>query len=133
MATVTTKLTLSSTDLTTDSLDVAITKQLTIAGPSQSFRMAIDSSSSDLVADHLIAASASYTKSYILLHNTATDASHIISIGDDTNGDATLEEINIVLGAGEWCWFPWDSTRDLVADAAAGTPVLSVMVMQVAA
>ena len=133
MATVTTKLTLSSTDLTTDTLDVALTDTLTIAGPSQSFRVAIDSSASNLETANIFAAAASWTKAYVMLHNTATDASHIISIGESTNTDGTLEQINMVLGAGEWCWFPWDSSIDLVADAAAGTPVLSVMIMQVAA
>ena len=133
MATVTTKLTLSSTDLTSDTLDVSLADTLSILGPNKSFRMTVAAASSDLEADNKIAALGSWTKAYVLLHNTSTDAAEIISIGDDTDNDGTLNSINIVLGAGEWCWFPWDSTVDLVADAASGTPVLSVTIMQVAA
>jgi len=122
MATVTTKLTLSSTDLTTDTLDVALTDSLTIAGPTQSFRVATSTSSASVLA------AADYTKSYVMFHNTSTDGAEIITIEKADSGDEY-----ITLGAGEWCWFPWASTVDLFADAASGTPVLSVMVMQVAA
>ena len=47
-------------------------------------------------------------------------------------GDEALDTTQISLAAGEFAFFPWDSTVDLVADAASGTPVLEVGIFEVA-
>ena len=39
----------------------------------------------------------------------------------------------MLLGAGEFAFFPWSATHDLYADAATGTPVLEVRLYQTAA
>ena len=188
MATVTTKLTLSSSDLTSDNLDLALSAALAVAGDAQSFRVATSTTST------IVLTAASYTKSYVLLHNTSVDAAEIITIEEANPVDATCDYNNdptiimdstallrrgmtvtgtgipaaatvasitnattfelsadttggsvtngsltfgtdkyFTLGAGEFAWFPWSSEMNLFADSASGTPVLSVMVMQVAA
>ena len=39
----------------------------------------------------------------------------------------------IVLAPGEFCFFPWDTTVDLEAISASGTPTLEIMIFQAAA
>ena len=44
----------------------------------------------------------------------------------------TMEDF-MILGAGEFAFFPWDSTQDLEATAGANTPTLEIMIFQAAA
>mgnify|MGYP003648995969 FL=1 len=63
-----------------------------------------------------------------------------IVISETTTGGAKsnetltfgMEEF-IILGPGEFCFLPWDSTQDLEAISASGTPTLEVMIFQAAA
>ena len=134
MATLTPTLTLTSTDLFPDeSLSLSLTDSLEVLGPVTTKRVVINSGSSDLVADNLLLKSSSITKSYVLLFNTSTATSgEIITIGDDTNGDATLEEVNLELAPGEFAFFPYNASRDLVGKASSGTPTLEVRAFQAA-
>ena len=133
MATLTPTLTLTSTDLFPDeSLNLNLTDSLEVLGPVTTKRIVLDSGTSDLQTQIALLASGS-TKSYVLLYNTSTATSgEIITIGDDTNGDAALEEINLELAPGEFAFFPWNASRDIVADASSGTPTLEVRAYQAA-
>lgn len=133
MATLTPTLTLTSTDLFPDeSLNLNLTDSLEVLGPVTTKRIVLDSGASNLQTQIALLASGS-TKSYVLLYNTSTATSgEIITIGDDTNGDAALEEINLELAPGEFAFFPWNASRDIVADASSGTPTLEVRAYQAA-
>tara|TARA_R110000824_G_scaffold292796_5_gene481176 strand:- start:3470 stop:4033 length:564 start_codon:yes stop_codon:yes gene_type:complete len=43
-----------------------------------------------------------------------------------------MEEL-VILAPGEFCFLPWDSTQDLEATSADGTPTLEIMIFQAAA
>lgn len=133
MATLNATLTLTSTDLVEDqNLTVTLTDSLSVLGPVKTTRHIIASGSTDLATDNTVLANGSYTISYVLLYNTSSTANEIITIGTDTNTDATLNTVQFSIGAGEFAFFPWDSSIDMVADAANGNPVLEVRIFQAA-
>lgn len=136
MATLTAKLTLSGNNLTSDSLNISLTNLLSVAGDVRVFRRVVDSTLTELfTGGGIVLAAADYTKSYVLFHNTSSTSTEIISLGladDDNTDDNALETTNIVLGAGEFAFYPWNATTDIVADAAAGSPVLEVGVFEAA-
>ena len=73
---------------------------------------------------------------YVFFQNKSSTSAEVITLGladNDSSGDDALETTNITLGAGEFAFYPWDSSTDIIADAASGTPVLEVMVFQAAA
>ncbi len=54
--------------------------------------------------------------------------------GSVTNGTLTFgTETIIALAPGEFAFFPWDSTQDLDAKSASGTPTLEVMIFEATA
>ena len=134
MATLTPTLTLASTDVVAgETLNLSLTDSLTVLGPCLTKSVVVDSSSSNVGADNTIFAAADFTISYVLLHNTSTQSSgEIITIGTTASSGA-LAATNISLKPGEFAFYPWDSTVDLVADASSGTPVLEARIYQAAA
>ena len=128
MGTLTTKLTMSSTNLTSDALNLSLSKVLTVAGDTRLFKVVTSTTKSNLLL------AASYGKSYVYLKNM--DASIVISIGMDTEADDTINDdatdIFMTLGGGEFAFFPWAATYNLHVDAASGTPTLEVGVFEVA-
>ena len=129
MATLTAGVTISSTDLNNDSagasseaLSVSLSDQLTVLGNHYSYVVAVNSTSSVFLGQ------ANHSKSYVLLYNTSTTTAETIQI-ELADGDNDV----ILLGAGEFAFFPWSATHDLYADAATGTPVLEVRLYQSAA
>tara|TARA_Y100001973_G_scaffold86147_1_gene128823 strand:- start:25 stop:444 length:420 start_codon:yes stop_codon:yes gene_type:complete len=138
MATITPTLTITSTDLFPDeSLSISLTDSLTVLGPATTKRMTIASGETELVEDQTILANGSYTKSYVLLYNTSTATSgEIITVGNASNdgsGDDALDSADLNIAPGEFAFFPWNSTVDLVADASSGNPVLEIRIFQQAA
>lgn len=116
MATLIPTLTLSSTDATSDTLSFTVTDQLNVTkaviGPSK-----VALSTGDLT----LFAAASYTKAYVYLKNT-----------DDTivmNFDFG-STLSIALAAGEFAFFPWESSQNLVATSASGTPYLEYAIFE---
>ena len=132
MATLTAKLSLSSSNVSTDNLSILLSNVLTVGGDYRSFRKIIASGASNLETANIVISNASYGKAYVLLHNTSIVAAEIITIGENADTNATLDYTNITLGAGEFAFYPWNSTVDLVADAASGDPVLEVMIFEAA-
>ena len=126
MGTLTTKLTLTGSNLTSDILSMSLSKVLTVAGDVKLSRVATSATKANLLL------AASFGKSYVYLKNL--DASIVISIGMDTEADDTIDnnatDIFMTLGAGEFAFFPWDASTDIVADAAAGNPVLEVLLFE---
>jgi len=116
MATLTPSLTLTSTDTTSDTLSFTVDDSLTISGniigPSR-----VATSGSDLT----LLANGSYTKSYVYLKNTDSSITINVDIGT---------QISIELGAGEFAFFPWESSADIVVASASGTPVLEYAVYE---
>jgi len=122
MATLTPTLTLASSDMNGDVLNLSVTDSLTVLG--QVTTKQVVATTSGVV----FAAAANYTKSYVYLKNLSTVAAEIITIEKADSGDEYL-----LLGAGEIAFFPWASTVDLALDAATGSPVLEVRIYQEAA
>ena len=119
MATLTPTLTLASSDMNGDVLNLSVTDSLSILG--QVTTKQVVSSTTGVV----FAAAANYTKSYVYLKNLSTTAAEIITIEKADGGDEYM-----TLGAGEFAFFPWASTVDLAVDAAQGTPTLEVRIYQ---
>lgn len=128
MGTLTTKLTLTSTNLTSDSLNMALSKVLTVAGDVRLYKTVTSNTKANLLL------AASYGKSYVYLKNL--DTSIVISIGMDTEADNDIDndatDIFMTLGPEEFAFFPWAATYNLHVDAASGTPTLEVGVFEVA-
>jgi|TARA_R110002073_G_scaffold330064_2_gene513409 hypothetical protein len=122
MATLTPTLTLASSDMNGDVLNLSVTDSLTVLG--QVTTKQVVATTTGVV----FAAAANYTKSYVYLKNLSTVAAEIITIEKADSGDEYL-----FLGAGEFAFFPWASTVDLALDAATGSPVLEVRIYQEAA
>ena len=110
MATLTPTLTLTSSDISSDTLSLTTTDSLTVSGDIVGVSR-VPLSTGDLT----LLAAASYTKSYVYLKNTDT------SIAMDVDFGSTL---SIQLAGGEFCFFPWEASQNIVVKAASGTPVL---------
>ena len=122
MATLTPTLTLTSTDATTDNLNITLTDSLTTAGDVLNTRIATSTTAAVFLA------ASDYGKSYIMLKNLSSTSAEKIYIRSGATGSANVLEI----GAGEFTFFPWASDEDLVYDADSGTPTLEVMLWEVA-
>ena len=122
MATLTPTLTLTSTDATTDNLNITLTDSLTTAGDVLNTRIATSTTAAVFLA------ASDYGKSYIMLKNLSSTSAEKIYIRLGATGSANVLE----LGAGEFTFFPWASDEDLVYDADSGTPTLEVMLWEVA-
>jgi hypothetical protein len=110
MATLTPTLTLTSSDISSDSLSLTVTDSLTVSGDVISpSRVALTT------GDLTLLAAATYGTSYVYLKNT--DSS--IAINVDFNST-----LSIKLSAGEFAFFPWEGSQNVVVAAASGTPVL---------
>ena len=122
MATLTPTLTLASSDMNGDVLNLSVTDTLAVLG--QVTTKQVVATTSGVV----FAAAANYTISFVYLKNLSTVAAEIITIEKADSGDEYL-----FLGAGEFAFFPWASLVDLALDAATGSPVLEVRIYQEAA
>jgi hypothetical protein len=116
MATLTATLTLASTDATSDSIDMTVTDSLSVAqkviAPSK-----IKLSTSDLT----LFASASYSRSYVYLKNLDTSIAMDIDFGSTASFN---------LAAGEFAFFPWHGSQNIVAVADSGTPYLEYAIFE---
>jgi len=119
MATLTPTLTLASSDMNGDALNLSVTDSLSILG--QVTTKQVVASTTGVV----FASATAYTKSYVYLKNLSSTAAEIMTIEKADSDDEYF-----TLGAGEFAWFPWASTVDLALDAAQGTPVLEVRIYQ---
>ena len=117
MATLTAKLTLSSSDLTSDKLSLSATDSLSVTKAVAQKRVVLSTTSAAIVA------AADYTKSYVFVKNL--DSAIVITLEKSEGGDEYM-----TLGPLEWAFFPWATAVDLYADAASGPPTLEVMIFE---
>jgi len=119
MATLTPTLTLASSDMNGDVLNLSVTDSLSILG--QVTTKQVVASTTGVV----FASASTYTKSYVYLKNLSSTAAEIMTIEKADSDDEYM-----TLGAGEFAFFPWASAVDLAVDAAQGSPVLEVRIYQ---
>jgi len=119
MATLTPTLTLSSSDLNGDTLNLSVTDSLAVLGQVAAFQKVATTTGV------VFAAAANFSKSYVYLKNLSTTSAEIITIEKANGSDEYM-----FLGAGEFAFFPWASLVDLALDAAQGSPVLEVRIFQ---
>ena len=116
MATLTPTLTLTSNDATTDQLSFSVTDSLTISND------IVGLSKIKLTTSDLEIGPTTYGKSYVFLKNTDDTIAINIEI---TDGNSTIQ-----LAAGEFAFFPWESSQNLVATSASGTPYLEYAIFE---
>ena len=116
MATLTPTLTLVSTDVSSDNLGLSVTDTLTInqkvISPSK-----IKLSTSDLT----LFASSSYSRSYVYLKNM----DDTIAMDVDFGSTASFN-----IKPGEFAFFPWHASQNIVVAADSGTPYLEYAIFE---
>jgi len=127
MATLTPTLTLSSTDVTTDTLSLSVTDSLTIAGDVQQSRIAL-TTTGIVVLNASGTTISPDTRSWVFMKHTGTSGTDQINIQDDSGGT----NIQFSLLPGEFCWVPWNGTDTWYGDMSANTATLEMFVFEVA-
>ena len=116
MATLTPTLTLTSTDATTDQLAFSVTDSLNITkkviAPSR-----VITSTGDLT----LLASSSYSRSYVYLKNMDDTIAMDIDFGSTASFN---------IRPGEFAFFPWHASQNIVVAADSGTPVLEYAIFE---
>ena len=116
MATLTPTLTLTSADATTDQLSFSVTDSLNISkkviAPSR-----VVTSTSDLT----LFASGSYSRSYVYLKNM----DETIAMDVDFGSTASFN-----IRPGEFAFFPWHASQNIVVAADSGAPVLEYAIFE---
>ena len=108
MATVTAKITLTSSDLTSDSLSAEVTNSLTCTEGGITRKNITATGSGSAVT---LAAAADYAVgSYFYVKNCDSTASDYLIIRSSSAD-------HIQLAGGEWAWFPWVTDADLTVYA----------------
>ena len=123
MATLTPTLTLTSSDSGADTLSLSVTDSLSVAGDVIRKRIAIPTGGSNGVS----IIGTAYNKCYVFVKNT--DSSIVITLGPDNSSTADWMEI----GPGEFMFFNWDGTVELLANSDSGSPVLELMIFEATA
>tara|TARA_R110000824_G_scaffold241207_2_gene429959 strand:+ start:46 stop:426 length:381 start_codon:yes stop_codon:yes gene_type:complete len=115
-ATLTTMLSLVSKNLTNDTLNLKMNNLLVVLNDVVKKRIVLSTVASPIVP------ALDYTKSYVFVNNVST---YNITLVRSNNGDEYMH-----LAPGQWAWFPWSTSVDLMAEAQAGTPTLEVMIFE---
>jgi len=116
MATLIPTLTLSSTDVTTDMLSFSVTNSLTISNKVIAPSRVITST-----GDLTLFASGSYSRSYVYLKNM----DDTIAMDVDFGSTASFN-----IRPGEFAFFPWHASQNIVVAADSGTPVLEYAIFE---
>tara|TARA_R100001086_G_scaffold69512_1_gene33099 strand:+ start:3541 stop:3906 length:366 start_codon:yes stop_codon:yes gene_type:complete len=121
MGLLTAKLTLSSKNATTDSLNLVVSDELLFSKDVLQKRIVTSTTATKfLEADD-------YGKCYVYLHNYSSTAGEIIHIRTGASDSANIHDI----GPEEFIFFSWSGDEDLNYDAAAGNPVLEMYLFEV--
>ena len=116
MATLTPTLTLTSTDATTDQLAFSVTDSLNITGKVISPSRVVTST-----GDLTLFASSSYSRSYVYLKNM----DDTIAMDVDFGSTASFN-----IKPGEFAFFPWHASQNIVVAADSGTPTLEYAIFE---
>jgi hypothetical protein len=127
MATLTAKLTLTSTDWHSDSLSISPSQSITISGDEQS----VGRFTTSTTATKLPVGSFDSTnkKVWVYMKNMSTTSAEHIRIYEDNGAAVSHKFAN--LGAGEWAFFPYADNDLIWVDTASGTPVLEYGIFEV--
>ena len=110
MATLTATLTLASTTVLSDELSFSVTNALSVAQKVVGLSRATTSTS-----DLTLFASSTYSRSYVYLKNMDSSIAMDIDFGSTASFN---------LAAGEFAFFPWHGSQNIVVAADSGTPIL---------
>ena len=116
MATLTPTLTLVSTDVTTDELSLSTTDTLTISN-----KVIAPSRVTTSTGDLTLFASSSYSRSYVYLKNMDDTIAMDIDFGSTASFN---------IRPGEFAFFPWHASQNIVVAADSGTPVLEYAIFE---
>ena len=115
MATLTAKLTLSSSNATSDQLNLSVSDTLSIT------KDVIAPSKIELSISDLTLFATSYTKSYLYFKNLDSAINITVSFGS---------QVSLELGASEFTFLPWSGAGAVVVAAASGTPYLEYAIFE---
>ena len=126
MATVTTKLTISSSDLTSQALSIAVSKSITATHTSGLARAAVTSTDQSTASGQvtLYTASDFVAGSYLYVKNTDTTATDYIYVYADDSADSTI----LRLGGGEFSIMPLNAGVSFKAFTATSGTIVEFMV-----
>ena len=116
MATLIPVLTLTSADVTSDNLNFTVTDSLSIDKKVVNLSR-VTTSTSDLT----LFASSSYSRSYVYLKNV----DDTIAMDVDFGSTAAFN-----IRPGEFAFFPWHASQNIVVAADSGTPVLEYAIFE---
>ena len=116
MATLIPTLTLSSSDATTDLLNFSVVNNLTISKKVIGLSR-VTTSTGDLT----LFASGSYSRSYVYLKNL----DDTIAMDVDFGSTASFN-----IRPGEFAFFPWHASQNIVVAADSGTPILEYAIFE---
>ena len=119
MATLTAQATLTGSGLTSTALSITKNPVITISGA-----VTIQRKKLSTTASTLLVASA-WTGSMVWIFNTEAAGGNAIKIVASEGGVTYFTIL-----PGEWAFFPWESTADMLADASSGTPTVEVGIFQ---
>ena len=116
MATLIPTLTLSSTDATSDTLSFTVTDQLNITK-----KVITPSRVTTSTGDLTVFASSSYSRSYVYLKNMDDTIAMDIDFGSTASFN---------IRPGEFAFFPWHASQNIVVAADSGTPILEYAIFE---
>ena len=109
-------LSLTSRNVTNDILNLKVNDTLVVLEDVVQKRVVLSTTAS------LIVGAADFSKSYVFVNNVSTSN---ITLVRSNNGDEYMH-----LAPGQWSWFPWACSVDLMAKSISGTPTLEVMIFE---
>ena len=120
MATLTANITLTSTDLLTDSLSLTVSNNLTVL-QGGIFRSTVIATAAGGTATTIYTADDYAAPCYIYIKNTDATTTDYLYVYDDTS---TGDPVELKLSGGEWAWMPTNADKTLrVYAATTGTVV----------
>jgi len=127
MATLTARLTLTSTDWHSDTLSLSPTQTLTISGDEQAVGRFTTAAADGKIP--VGAFDSTDKKAWIYLKNTSSTSAEKIMIKPENSGSAG--PTFAILGAGEFLLIPYAGNDYIWTEAASGTPVLEYGIFEV--
>ena len=120
MATLTANITLTSTDLLTDSLSLTVSNNLTVL-QGGIFRSTVIATAAGGTATTIYTADDYAAPCYIYIKNTDATTTDYLYVYDDTS---TGDPVELKISGGEWAWMPTNADKTLrVYAATTGTVV----------
>ena len=116
MATLTPILTLTSTDITSDVLSFTVTDSLTISN-----KVITPSRIATSTGDLTLFTASSYSRSYVYLKNMDDSIAMDVDFGSTASFN---------IRPGEFAFFPWHASQNIVVAADSGTPILEYAIFE---